>query len=324
MRDTLERYQVWIYLSAIVLGLVAGWSAPLWTVNWDSALWFLIGVLLFATFTQIPLVNIRLAFVDARFIAALVVGNFIFMPAVVWLLLHITPDAPAIQLGVLLVLLVPCTDWFITFTSLGRGDTGHAVAATPILLLMQLILLPFYLWLLLGDTLVEIAYADRLLPAFFGLIILPLLLAWILQRVALKKLAVKPIFPFLAWFPIPLLAIVVLLIAASQVGIMTSEIVILWPVLLVFIVYLVAAAGVGLLLSRALNLPPRTGRTLVFSLATRNSFVMLPLALALPGGWSAAAVVIVMQSLVELFGMSVFLRWVPEHLIPDKLADRKV
>jgi ACR3 family arsenite transporter len=104
----------------------------------------------------------------------------------------------------------------------------------------------------------------------------------------------------------------------------TSEIVILWPVLLVFIVYLVAAAGVGLLLSRALNLPPRTGRTLVFSLATRNSFVMLPLALALPGGWSAAAVVIVMQSLVELFGMSVFLRWVPEHLIPDKLADRKV
>jgi ACR3 family arsenite transporter len=52
--------------------------------------------------------------------------------------------------------------------------------------------------------------------------------------------------------------------------------------------------------------------------------VMLPLALALPGGWSAAAVVIVMQSLVELFGMSVFLRWVPEHLIPDKLADRKV
>lgn len=323
MRVTLERYQVWIYLSAIVLGLVAGWSVPLSTVSWDSALWFLIGLLLFATFTQIPLINIRMAFADAQFMAALLVGNFILMPAVVWLLLHITPDVPAIQLGVLLVLLVPCTDWFITFTSLGKGDTEHAVAATPILLLMQLLLLPFYLWLFLGDLLVEIAFANRLLPAFFGLIILPLLLAWIMQRVAIKKPAVKRIFPFLAWFPIPFLAIVVFVIAASQVGIVTSEILTLWPVLLVFIVYLVAAAVIGRMLSRALNLPSRTGRTLVFSLATRNSFVMLPLALALPAGWSAAAVVIVMQSLVELFGMSVFLRWVPERVIPDDLADRE-
>jgi ACR3 family arsenite transporter len=42
---------------------------------------------------------------------------------------------------------------------------------------------------------------------------------------------------------------------------------------------------------------------LIFSLGTRNSFVMLPLALSLPGAWSAAVVVIVFQSLVELFGM---------------------
>ena len=53
------------------------------------------------------------------------------------------------------------------------------------------------------------------------------------------------------------------------------------------------------------------GRTLTFSLATRNSFVMLPLALSLPEPWRAAVVVIVFQSLVELFGMIVFLRWLP-------------
>ena len=43
---------------------------------------------------------------------------------------------------------------------------------------------------------------------------------------------------------------------------------------------------------------------------TLNALV-LPLALALPQGWSIAAVVVVTQSLVELLGMLVYLRWVP-------------
>lgn len=52
------------------------------------------------------------------------------------------------------------------------------------------------------------------------------------------------------------------------------------------------------------------GRTLTFSLATRNSFVMLPLVLSLPEVWRAA-VVIVFQPQVELFGMVVYLHWLP-------------
>ncbi|MDP3222391.1 MAG: hypothetical protein Q8M96_04570, partial [Rubrivivax sp.] len=51
-------------------------------------------------------------------------------------------------------------------------------------------------------------------------------------------------------------------------------------------------------------------------LGTRNSFVVLPFALSLPAGWELAAVVIVVQSLVELLGMVFFLWWVPRHLFP--------
>jgi len=52
---------------------------------------------------------------------------------------------------------------------------------------------------------------------------------------------------------------------------------------------------------------------LAFSLATRNSFVV-PFALSIPAGWEVAAVVIVVQSLVELVGMVFCLWWVPRHL----------
>lgn len=53
---------------------------------------------------------------------------------------------------------------------------------------------------------------------------------------------------------------------------------------------------------------------LAFSFGTRNSFVVLPFALSLPHGWEASAVVIVAQSLVELFGMVFCLWWVPRRL----------
>lgn len=56
---------------------------------------------------------------------------------------------------------------------------------------------------------------------------------------------------------------------------------------------------------------------LTFSFGTRNSFVVLPIALALPEAWQTAVVVIVFQSLVELFGMVAYLRWVPGKLIPE-------
>jgi hypothetical protein len=81
--------------------------------------------------------------------------------------------------------------------------------------------------------------------------------------------------------------------------------------------YLVAAALIGVALGRLLGLAPQGSRALVFSLGTRNSFVILPLTLALPAQWQAATLVVVLQSLVELFGMIVYVWVVPRFLIPS-------
>ncbi len=116
--------------------------------------------------------------------------------------------------------------------------------------------------------------------------------------------------------PVPLLAIVVFLIAASQVQAVVDALPVLGHVLGVFVAFLVAAALIGVALTRLLSLPPASGRALVFSLGTRNSFVVLPLALALAPQWQTATVVIVFQSLVELFGMVAYLWLVPRLLLP--------
>ncbi|MCA1772431.1 MAG: arsenic resistance protein, partial [Halomonas sp.] len=114
-RETLEKCQVWLYLTAIIAGFGIGarWEA---VQVWEVALWPLLGVLLYATFTQVPLLHISQAFKDRRFMSALALGNFIIMPLVVWGLATLFGLEGAVLLGVLLVLLVPCTDWFISFT----------------------------------------------------------------------------------------------------------------------------------------------------------------------------------------------------------------
>ena len=317
MREKLEQHQVWVYLIAILAGMLIGWGWPGKTRHWELLLWPALGMLLYSTFTQVPLIHLASAFRDRHFIAALLLGNFVLMPVVIAGLLLLLPDIPAIRLGVLLVLLVPCTDWFISFSHLGRGDSARAIAATPVLLLAQLALLPGYIWLFMGDLAIEVTLGGHLLPAFFGLIITPLVLAWLTERAAEKHPPAKALVSRLGWLPVPLLGLVVFLIAGSQASLVIHEGAILWQVLLVFVLYLALAATIGKYLSRAFSLTAAAGRTLTFSLGTRNSFVMLPLALSLPDAWRAAVVVIVFQSLVELFGMLVYLRWIPGHLIKD-------
>jgi hypothetical protein len=152
------------------------------TAHWEMLLWPALGLLLYATFTQIPLTRLSTALRDGRFLTALLLGNFVLIPLIVGLVTALIPMEPALRLGVLLVLLVPCTDWFITFTHLGGWDAQRAIGATPIILLAQLLLLPVYLWLFMGEQAIELATSRPLLLAFAGLIVVPLLLAWITER----------------------------------------------------------------------------------------------------------------------------------------------
>lgn len=312
-RLTLERRQVGLYLAAIALGLFAGTAWPALGPWFETLLWPMLVLLLFVTFVQVPLLHLREAFADHRFISAILVGNFVIVPLIVWGLVSWLPDDPVLRLGVLLVLLVPCTDWFITFSQLGRGDVARAIAVTPANLLLQLLLLPLYLWLLADGAAPAGLDAENVWPALF-IVLLPLGLAaltecWIEARPQRSGVRER-----LAWWPVPLLAGVVFLIAGAQVGAVIEALGLLPVVVPVFVAFLLSVGLVAKVLAWVYRLPAAQGRTLAFSLGTRNSFVVLPFALTLPAGWEIAVAVIVVQSLVELFGMVFYLWWLPGRL----------
>ncbi|SFL74530.1 Sodium Bile acid symporter family protein [Nitrosomonas communis] len=139
------------------------------------------------------------------------IGNFILLPLVVSGLLMLVPDEPAIRLGVLLVLLMPRTDWCISFTHLGGGDTKLAIAFSPISLLLQITLLPVYLWVFLDENFVVTLAQSQMLTAFVGLILLPLCSAYLTEKSIEKNKDRRYLLDQLAWLPVPLLALVVFL-----------------------------------------------------------------------------------------------------------------
>ena len=318
IRLSLEKNQLFVYLLAISLGLLLGMKYPTAGSYLDIAVWPLLGLLLYSTFSQVPLTHLREGLCQPRFFLAAVAGNFVLIPVVVAGLLFIAPNDPAVRLGILLVLLVPCTDWFISFTQLAGGDTRQAILFAPVSLLMQIVLLPLYLWLFLGDEFSFSLAQDKMVWAFVGLIITPLILAWLTQKIAEQQRLAKTFINQLGWFPVILLATVMFIIALSQVPVVLDSLSLLPILLLIFVLFLVIVGWLAKCLSGLLQLSYRQGRVLVFSFGTRNSFVMLPLALALPTGYEMTVVVIVFQSLVELIGMMMFLWWVPKRLFAEK------
>ena len=315
-RGALERNQVLVYLAAILCGLFIGSAFPDRVDAWEAALWPLLGCLLYATFTQVPLAHLGEAFAAPRFLAAAVLGNFAVLPLAAWGLGALAPGDPAVRLGVLLVLLVPCTDWFITFTHLGGGDTRRALAFAPVSLFLQFLLLPLYLVFFYGEGLAVALVRREMLLAFGALIAAPLAAAFITERWAEGRPGGAALLARLGWFPVPLLAAVVFLIAATQVGLVLRSAPLLGALALVFAAFLVLAGALSRVLAGLFRLPVAQGRALAFSFGTRNSFVVLPLALALPASFEVAVVVVVFQSLVELLGMAVGLWFVPRVLFP--------
>ena len=314
-RATLERHQVWVYLAAILSGLGAGSAAPQAAPTLELLLWPTLAILLFATFTQVPFAQLPTAFKDRRYMGATVLGNFVLLPMIVWGVLWLVPDDPAIRLGLSLVLLVPCTDWFLTFAHQAGGDVRRAIASTPVLLIGQMLTLPLYLWLFLGEGFGQLVSVQRMLVVFGLVIVLPLAAAYAMAHWACAHPAREAAVEKAAWLPVPLLGCVLFFIAASQVDTVKQSLPILGAIFFACVVFLMFAVLCALLMGRAFGLPVIQTRTLLFSFTTRNSFVVLPFALALPGANDTTAIVIVFQSMIELFSMVALLWLIPKRLL---------
>lgn len=178
--------QVLIYIGTLAIAAGFGLFVSDMSNKLDVAITVVIGLLMYSMFSQIPFMSLKEALSNRRFIVALCIVNYVAVPIVVWVLSLFLPSYPPLLLGVYLVLLTPCIDYVIVFTALGRGNEKAMLIATPVLFITQMLLLPVYLWLFIGEEAAKLIEVTPFVEAFLGLIVLPLGIAIGVQLFAKK------------------------------------------------------------------------------------------------------------------------------------------
>lgn len=307
----MERHQIALYLAALALAAMLGVLVPTVASPAELAIEPILGLLLYVTFLGVPFAQVGRALRDWQFLTTVLILNFMIVPVVVWLLSRIVAHDQALLVGVLFVLLTPCVDYVIVFTGLAGGARDRLLAAAPLLMLAQMVLLPVYLLVFVGQEFVSGVELRPFVHAFAVLIVLPLIAA-VATQVLARHTRLGAAFERAAMTTMtPLMMLTLAAVVASQIAGVTRQAASLLLAIVVFALFAIFMVPVGMLTARAaaLNIPGQ--RAVVFSGVTRNSLVVLPLVLALPAAFSLAPLVVVTQTLVELVVMVVLVRLLP-------------
>ncbi|ELY89102.1 Bile acid:sodium symporter [Natrialba hulunbeirensis JCM 10989] len=173
--DFVEKYQTVFVFGAIVGGLALGQVSGVPSVADVLILPFLM-VMLFGAFAGMPLSKLRSAFGNRRVAGTSLLVNFVWNPVLAVVLGAVfLREHPALWVGLIMLMVTPCTDWYLIFTDIADGDVPLATSILPYNLVLQLVLLPVYLYVFAGE-LVELPL-ELLLESVVLVLIVPLVLA---------------------------------------------------------------------------------------------------------------------------------------------------
>ena len=142
-----------VLLAAIVVGIAVNrlLHGQLAHLSWIANIGLF--AVMFAVMAFVEITDVAVAFRKVKPTVLALVTNFVFTPlfawALGWLVLRHYPDLWA---GVILYTLTPCIGWYLIFTDLAHGDVPWGVSLLPWNLVLQIVLLPLYLWLLVGTV----------------------------------------------------------------------------------------------------------------------------------------------------------------------------
>ncbi len=319
--ERMDRHQIGLYFGALLAGAVIGWFLPAAAPAFEFSVNPALGALLYTTFLGIPFGRLIQALHDGRFMAAVLVLNFLLVPVVVYVLTRFIAGEQALLVGVSMVLLTPCIDYVIVFSGLAGGSSDRLLAAAPVLMLLQMLLLPLYLLVIVGPGIGSVLEPGPFLAALVWLILVPLVLAVMTQAASRNSDAAGKFTRFVQDLMVPLMMLTLAVVVGSQISAVGGQLPSLLPVVPLYAAFLAVMVPLGLGLAKAFRLDVPGTRAVIFSGATRNSLVVLPLALVLPAPLGLAPLAVVTQTLVELAGMLLLVRLIPRLVrAPERSA----
>lgn len=300
--ENVNKFQSFIILFMVFIGIILGQIDLVQTYS-EYLIMPSLMVMLFLVFIQIPIKNITESFKNIKFTLTSICINFIWTPILVFILGRIfLNNNPDLLIGFVMLMVTPCTDWYLIFTGIAKGNVALGASILPLNLILQLTLLPVYVFLI-GRSSVQMDVLNLLNGVIVSLII-PLFGALIYRKLAISKKGIdyfeKNIVSKACDYQSYFLNIAIIFMFASQGKILLKNpqvlLQLLVPVLLFFIINLIVGQFVG----RKLNLSHEDNVSLNLTTLARNSPIALAIAVATFPNKPLISLALIIGPLIEL------------------------
>jgi len=292
-----------ILIAAVVVGIIlnrllgAGASWLLWVVQ--------IGVffVIFAVMLPVEIKDVSRALRKVKPTAIALAINFVFIPLFIWgagwLFLRQFPDVWA---GVILYALTPCIGWYLIFTDLAEGDVAWGMALLPWNITLQIVLMPLYLWFLVGKVLpLDIG---ALATSIVLYLIAPFALAHVVQHLVIARRGrdyfFGPVKHTMGEVKLWALVVVILAMFASQTSLGIRDLGMVALIIGVLVLFFIVLFALALVIGKLAHLPYAENVTLAFTTTARNSEAVIGVAVSAFPGHPLVYFAIILGPIVEL------------------------
>jgi len=288
---------VFIFAS-ILLGLILNNVEVINNISPSLITIFLV-MMLFALFMDIPVGKIGESFSNTKFTATSLIINFMWTPLLGYFLASLLLKGNLdMRIGFLMLILTPCTDWYLIFTKMAKGNLALSMSLLPINLVLQIILLPIYLLIFFSSTnTLEIANLAYSLIVF---IVLPFIMAQFVKILLKGRSSLEKITSVFSRCQTLFLCVAIFALFNRESSVLIENVdkiaVIFIPVLLFFVINCV----VDYIISMRLNFRYEDYVSLTFTTLARNSPLALAIAVSSFPKNELIAITLVIGPLIEL------------------------
>lgn len=308
--NLIEKLEPIIILTAIIIGLAFS-NIGIISQNTEQLINIFLCIMLFALFLEVPLNRLKNSFKNLKFTLTSIIINFIWTPLFGYFLATLFLKGNIdVLIGFFMLILTPCTDWYLVFTKIAKGDLTLSLSILPINLILQIILLPVYL-VIFFSTANTLDYT-QLGYSLLIVIVIPFLAAQIIKFILNNDLKqkVSEIFTNLQiWF----LALAVFCIFASQGKLLFTNLDSVMTIFIPLIIFFTANTIIDLLLSEKINFTYPEYASLTMTTLARNSPLALAIAINSFPGHELISIALVIGPLIELpvlYIVSKFCNWI--------------
>ena len=310
--DLVEKFEPIIIIFAIILGLIFS-NISLIAQNTDYLITVFLCLMLFGLFLEIPMNELKNSFRNVKFSSTSLIINFIWTPLFGYFLgsLFLKGNVDML-IGFFMLILTPCTDWYLVFTKLAKGDLTLSLSILPINLILQIVLLPVYLIIFFSSG--NAMDYSQLAYSILTVIVIPFVAAQMVKLVLSDDLSRKAsdIFSSLEiWF----LCLAVFCIFASQGKLLFDNLNSIATIFVPLIIFFIVNVIIDLLISEKINFTYSEYASLTMTTLARNSPLALAIAINSFPGHELISIALVIGPLIELpvlYIVSKFCLWVKD------------